>query len=342
MWQVAPVVENDVIVNFDFFQYKQVPANYDRMEALRGPVLSDILERTEGSVAILRWPESFILVPVFDKVGDNATIVATLASMLPWHNYFKNLLPDDIEPIVIVVRSSCGTVFSYQVEGPNVTFIGDGDRHDRTWSKNEVTTSFTPFEDHLACKHTLHLYPSTEFYEEYVTNKPVIYTGAVIIIFCLTALVFVIYDCSVEKRQFKVLNTATRSTALVSSLFPANVQDRIMDDVAGRTKGPTTKKAVGQAGVPTSNTLEQDIGFKTPLGDFYSGKSGNSSKPIADLFPNSTVLFADIVGFTAWSSVREPTQVFTLLENIYNAFDKMAKKRKVFKVEVRLTFETVW
>lgn len=51
------------------------------------------------------------------------------------------------------------------------------------------------------------------------------------------------------------------------------------------------------------------------------------------MFPHTTVLFADISGFTAWSSVREPSQVFTLLETVYKAFDKIAKRRKVFKVE---------
>jgi hypothetical protein len=30
--------------------------------------------------------------------------------------------------------------------------------------------------------------------------------------------------------------------------------------------------------------------------------------PIADLFPHR--VFADIAGFTSWSSCREPTQVF--------------------------------
>lgn len=44
-------------------------------------------------------------------------------------------------------------------------------------------------------------------------------------------------------------------------------------------------------------------------------------------------MFADLVGFTAWSSMREPTQVFTLLETIYSAFDHIAKRRRVFKVE---------
>jgi class 3 adenylate cyclase len=44
-------------------------------------------------------------------------------------------------------------------------------------------------------------------------------------------------------------------------------------------------------------------------------------------------MFADISGFTAWSSVREPAQVFTLLEQIYGAFDATAKRRRIFKVE---------
>jgi class 3 adenylate cyclase len=44
-------------------------------------------------------------------------------------------------------------------------------------------------------------------------------------------------------------------------------------------------------------------------------------------------MFMDIAGFTAWSSERQPTQVFQLLEGIYKAFDEIAKKLRVFKVE---------
>jgi class 3 adenylate cyclase len=59
----------------------------------------------------------------------------------------------------------------------------------------------------------------------------------------------------------------------------------------------------------------------------------NNQQPIADLFPNCTVYFADIAGFTAWSSAREPAQVFYLLQAVYQAFDLLAKRRRVFKVE---------
>ena len=56
-------------------------------------------------------------------------------------------------------------------------------------------------------------------------------------------------------------------------------------------------------------------------------------QPIADFFPNCTVFFGDIAGFTAWSSTREPAQVFILLQTVYQNFDSIAKRRKVFKVE---------
>jgi class 3 adenylate cyclase len=44
-------------------------------------------------------------------------------------------------------------------------------------------------------------------------------------------------------------------------------------------------------------------------------------------------LFADISGFTAWASIHTPAEVFKLLETLYAAFDKIARKRRVFKVE---------
>ena len=62
-------------------------------------------------------------------------------------------------------------------------------------------------------------------------------------------------------------------------------------------------------------------------------KATNELRPIADLFPHTTVMFADIAGFTKWSSDRDPAHVFTLLQTVYHAFDRIAKKRGVFKVE---------
>jgi class 3 adenylate cyclase len=70
-------------------------------------------------------------------------------------------------------------------------------------------------------------------------------------------------------------------------------------------------------------------------GKALQGTDGSltTTKPLADLFLDTTVMFADICGFTAWSSVREPSQVFLLLESVYRSFDQIAKRRRVFKVE---------
>jgi class 3 adenylate cyclase len=74
-------------------------------------------------------------------------------------------------------------------------------------------------------------------------------------------------------------------------------------------------------GATNNDTMkEQDLSFLV-------------AKPIADLFPHCTVLFADISGFSAWSSERAPEQIFTLFETIFQTFDKIARRRSVFKVE---------
>lgn len=51
------------------------------------------------------------------------------------------------------------------------------------------------------------------------------------------------------------------------------------------------------------------------------------------LVHETTIFFADLVGFTQWSSTRSPEDVFALLETIYGAFDSIAERRRVFKVE---------
>lgn len=50
------------------------------------------------------------------------------------------------------------------------------------------------------------------------------------------------------------------------------------------------------------------------------------------MYAFSHIFFASS-GFTQWSAARTPVDVFELLETLYGAFDKIAKRRGVFKVE---------
>jgi len=96
-----------------------------------------------------------------------------------------------------------------------------------------------------------------------------------------------------------------------------------------------------EAEIKTKNTSSGGNTHRSKLGTVMSAdgvlEEKNitfDTKPIADLFPKTTIMFGDIAGFTAWSSARDPEAVFTLLETIYCAFDRIAKRRRVFKVEV--------
>ena len=136
-------------------------------------------------------------------------------------------------------------------------------------------------------------------YEEYHTNAPLILTIGVISVFCVTCLVFFCYDRLVHIRQMKVIDTAQRSNAIVASLFPAEVRKRLMN-ASGKSKNTKNKNTF-------LNTPEgPKFKLKSYLND--TGVAGPESKPnndqahdqpIADLFPSTTVMFADISGFTA-------------------------------------------
>jgi Adenylate and Guanylate cyclase catalytic domain len=176
------------------------------------------------------------------------------------------------------------------------------------------------------CEYRISLYASDEMKAEFVTNNPMMFSIVIVSIFMFTILIFLSYDCWVELRQRRLLKVAQQSSAVLTSLFPSNVRDRLFaSDERNRRE---------------MSAHEHSSGFqpiKSRLRSFMDNDGGGAasmqSAPIADFFPASTVLFEDIAGFTAWSSMREPTQVFVLLESIYSEFDMLAEKRGVFKIE---------
>jgi hypothetical protein len=176
------------------------------------------------------------------------------------------------------------------------------------YTRPELTTR-TPGH----CIYSFHIYPTKEFEDDYRSSLPIVLTVVVASTFFIMVAAFFLYDWFVHRRNNKVVGEAARSNAIVASLFPANVRERMAaekDANTGHTKSRLRNFLDGE----DFEMDDDDIVLKT--------------KPIADLFPETTILFADISGFTAWSSMREPTQVFTLLETIYRAFDAIAKRRR--------------
>ena len=54
---------------------------------------------------------------------------------------------------------------------------------------------------------------------------------------------------------------------------------------------------------------------------------------IADFYPETTVLFADIVGFTPWTRQTDPISVVSLLDDLFSRFDALATAHGVEKIK---------
>lgn len=236
--------------------------------------------------------------------------------------------------IVAEVVGSCGETFSYMINGHDAIYQGEGHWHDSGLSETFPFAASTRYDgtSNLSgthCEFSLKIIATEEFQRTYYTSGPAIFAAVVVLTFLFTACVFALYDWMVFRRQTKLLNTAERTNAIVSSLFPKDVRDRIMAEAEEQARQEQSNPMKGFR----QTAKNQLKGFLNEEDEEVSTESIFKTKPIADLFPEVTVMFADLVGFTAWSSMREPAQVFMLLETIYHEFDQIAKRRRVFKVE---------
>lgn len=54
---------------------------------------------------------------------------------------------------------------------------------------------------------------------------------------------------------------------------------------------------------------------------------------IADLYPETTVLFADLAGFTPWAQRSEPAHVATILDALFSRFDRLVAEAGIEKIK---------
>ena len=87
--------------------------------------------------------------------------------------------------------------------------------------------------------------------------------------------VFLVYDVLVQRRNAKLIQNAADSNAIVSSIFPSQIRDRLIGTNAGE-------------GFRGSKSL------KSYMKDNKNSTGGSDgSKPLADLFLSTTVMFAE-------------------------------------------------
>jgi hypothetical protein len=279
----------------------------------------DIRTLVEGGSS----PQSVVLEPIFEGFDPaSAQIVGVAIVFIEWRDLFSGLLEDEAAGMILDLEYSCpneqhSTRYAFRTTADeDVVFVGENFERNPKYNymaKREAVTGVTTDVSDSAsddrrllqgeelessdgvtgCSYFVSIYATDEYIENWQRNDAVIYTVVVCSIFIFTGLVFVLYDFMVQNRNRKVVRSAERSTAIVKSLFPKKVAEQMMEETSHRL-------------APRSSTIQALKAINAPS---EQPTFSVAKKPIADLFKDTTIMFADIAGFTAWSSMREPAQV---------------------------------
>jgi len=277
-------------------------------------------------------PHSIVHHPVHrTPLNDQSDIVAILSSGQGMDAALLGLLPNGVKGIHCIIQNNKNQSFTYEIVGPDAVYQGEGDLHETKYDDKGVLVdlalhtnpAYTTTKSN--CVYKMVIYPTATFEDAYHSGTPELFAVVVALTFCMVAIVFYGYDVFVQRRNENLVSKAAQSNAIVSSLFPDHLRDRMMEEKDQQRDSDNRSSS--------TQFSSKRASLKAFLNDGKTGEVSHQNKPLADLFLETTVMFADIAGFTAWSSVREPCMVFTLLETLYQAFDKVAKRRRIFKVE---------
>lgn len=346
-WQFAPSAPFWSVVNYDASSHPGRGPSLSTLLRIEEPLVSSAWDyadlanpQTLGKKAALNvflnrrkneilqyedGPVSDLYYPIFEKDQNNERkFVGALTAYVYWQIYFENVLPENANGVYVLLENDCGQQFTYTINGPKATYLGPGDLHDPKYDGMELSTGLGAFiqydwddEDGSnttegMCKYGIRIFPSQALENSFTTKQPMNFTMLVVSVFALCCMVFLAYDVFVEKRQRKVMAKAVQSTAVVNSLYPEAVRDRLFNQ---SNKDENSKDADNFAR-PSKKLRDEP-----------------EAQAIANLHDNCSVFFADIAGFTRWSDGRNPQDVLSLLESLYKEFDKIARRRRVFKVE---------
>jgi hypothetical protein len=85
---------------------------------------------------------SFTLDEVYEDFGENARVVGFVVSVVPWNSFFRDLLPNEVNGLVMEMHSDCGSNFTYITNGGKDDIWLDGSGHSSTYNEMAVESKF--------------------------------------------------------------------------------------------------------------------------------------------------------------------------------------------------------
>jgi hypothetical protein len=227
IWQSAPVSLTKTTA-----MYNQLSEDFrleviGAMVELKTPIFSKSQLAGDDSSLVKDYktePNVYLYHPIFDSV-QKTTVVGGLTFDLDWTSFWIDTVNGIPGPLTVVLENNCGQAYTYTLNGDSrAEFVGEGETYYEESSEGLVMeTDYADFatlfgydvDQENVCSYRVKVYPSKDFEEEFITARPTWSAVGVGCIFLLTAAVFIFYDCLVERRQARVMQSAKRSNAIV-------------------------------------------------------------------------------------------------------------------------------
>jgi hypothetical protein len=90
------------------------------------------------------YPHSFLITPIHEIPNDiDSKIVAMLGGLFAWDYTLRNLLPNNVNGILVEIRNTCHQSHLYSLVGYDAFYLGDNATKDSMYDNMEVVRDLT-------------------------------------------------------------------------------------------------------------------------------------------------------------------------------------------------------
>ena len=131
--------------------------------------------------------------------ADNKTFVPGIVLLVHnWDSFISQILPDYISGVDCVLTSGNSKFYTYRIGDGQAAFVGEGDHHDPAFSAHGKTFEVIKLVKSDVA-HSIIVYPTSEFYNQFHTNTPMYASLISVIVVVLTSLIFFVYDWRISR-----------------------------------------------------------------------------------------------------------------------------------------------
>lgn len=201
---------------------------------------------------------SFTLDPVKEDFRPGSKTAGFIMSVLPWSAILGYILPPGVNGIMITVQDDCfRSTYSYVASWNGKMSTGlRGDHHDSRydfmahrrdsyWGQRTSSSDSVPGDSqyHQYCEAVFSIYPTAEFEEQYKSDKPLVVAGFVVVAIIAVGILAWIWIKIRAKEKQRLQDKADRARAIVTSVFPQAIGDRLIQEADEAAENKKPRKA---------------------------------------------------------------------------------------------------